>query len=341
MKMNKNVMIIGGMVLATIIAFLLINFLSGSKGTDTRETINELTNEISELESDILDLEVVMQDIDKELDQKKRLLDEKYDMINVLTDKVDELEREGKVDKSTIRKLRQQLQEAKNRVADASQIEEYKKEIDQLVADNAGLTRNSDDNEIALKQMDSLNQELQNQIAALAQQVVDCGTQNAVVRAASDDQNQNQDDNQNQDNTEAERLPGFTVENVVFYRNNGRKSTRLISRKGLEEITINFKLVGYKIPNTGVKDIYVVMQNAVTKKVFQSTKNRSKSFNVGGEQTPYTALAQGNYQGIDLSVSRPIYADSQIEAGTYYVYFYYEGKLLNKDSRPASVVLGS
>ena len=330
-------MIIGGMVLATIIAFLLINFLSGSKGTDTREVINELNVEISELESDILDLEVIMQDIDKELDQKKRLLDEKYDMINVLTDKVDQLEREGNVDKATIRKLRQQLQEAKNRVADASQIEEYKKEIDQLVRDNAYNTSKHDDISLELKQKDSINLSLQDQIAALTQQVVDCGSQNSVVRAAQDNQD-SQDNQDNQDNTEPEKVPGFTVENVVFYRNNERNPTKVINRKGLEEITVNFNLVGYQVPN-GMKDIYVVFENVATKKVFQTQKSKSGSFNSNGQQISYTALAQSNYQGTALNVSRPIYMDAQIDGGAYDIYFYHDGKQLN--NKVARIVLGN
>jgi len=183
---RKNTMIIAGMVVLTILAFLLINFFSG-QGTDPGETAGPskqaLIEEIEELESSIVELEVVFQTLTIEEDMSKELLEikreeiQKFDQrvqeqrrkIEDLEAKLAEARRRGDVDKSIIDKLQAQIDEAK---ANVTKLDDdfTKQEIEFLYMENRKLTAWNDSLE-RLKP-DSLTLLL----GDLRAQLDDCGT---------------------------------------------------------------------------------------------------------------------------------------------------------------------
>ncbi|MEM9986127.1 MAG: hypothetical protein AAF804_13625, partial [Bacteroidota bacterium] len=127
-KINRNYLVIGGLALATILAMVLIRVFDpgSSSGPETSPIVEELSTEILDLESSILELELVYTEKDRELDNMIEIVDQKNDRLQAMEQRIDELEREGKVDKSTIRRLRNSLEKAKR-------IAESREKINQLV----------------------------------------------------------------------------------------------------------------------------------------------------------------------------------------------------------------
>lgn len=154
-------MIIAGMVLLTILAFLLINFFSdpgANPGGDNAGTSKQaLIEEIEELESSIVELEVVFQTIQFEDDMSKELLEEKRDeirsfdqkvkeqrkKIDDLQAKVDAAKRRGDVDKETIAKLQASIDKAEEKQIKLEN-DFTKQEIEFLYMENRKLTAFND-----------------------------------------------------------------------------------------------------------------------------------------------------------------------------------------------------
>lgn len=184
-------MIIAGMVVLTILAFLLINFFSGS-GTDPGETAGPskqaLIEEIEELESSIVELEVVFQTLTIEEDMSKELLEikreeiQKFDQkvqeqrrkIEDLEAKLAEARRRGDVDKETIDKLQSQIEEAKTNIKTLDD-NFTKQEIEFLYMENRKLTAT----------VDSLERMKPDSLLALLgdvrAQLNDCGTASPIL----------------------------------------------------------------------------------------------------------------------------------------------------------------
>ncbi|MDX2248143.1 MAG: hypothetical protein SF052_15265 [Bacteroidia bacterium] len=324
MKANKNLLIIGGMVLLTIIAFLLISYFSGPSGGKTdAEVVQELTREIEDLESSLLEVEVVLTEVDRDLGQKKELLDQKYDEINFLTQKLEELEKAGNVDKATIRDLKQKLAEAKNKLYDASQIEVYKKEIDLLVIDNSVSTRRVDSMKLLMERYDSVFIVLNQETQAVQQQLADCGGRT----------------NTNQTNTDpvpttnpADDWKGFRADNFRFYRNNDNTPAGTsIKGEELEKLKIQFDVEGKEIPN-GEKDVYIVFENFLKNETFFSKNTKGGNFTYNGMPKVASAKAILKYNGNKVTMSIQLLQDEegQFKSGAYNVLVYCEGEMIGQ-----------
>ncbi|WNJ20397.1 hypothetical protein [Pontibacter sp. G13] len=115
---DRKYLVIIGMAAATIFAFVLINNLSDDpKPAENAPNVKNLTEEITQLESNIIELELLAEEQTREEGGLRQLLEEKYDEINILENKIAELEAEGIVDDETIEELKRQLASAKGKVA--------------------------------------------------------------------------------------------------------------------------------------------------------------------------------------------------------------------------------
>lgn len=178
-------MIIGGMVVLTILAFLLINFFSGPNtpaGPNSGQSADALIDEIEQLESSILELEVVFEEIKKQEDIKTDLLEEKRDEINKYTQQIEELEKKlaqaeqsGQVNQSTINRLRSQLEELKTKSTEFTS-EFTRFEVEMLYMDNkrllAAVDSFSEFNSDSARQ--ARLEELEDEIAGLKIQLIQC-----------------------------------------------------------------------------------------------------------------------------------------------------------------------
>lgn len=182
---KKNTMIIGGMVVLTILAFLLINFFSGPNtpvGENNGPTKDDLIYEIEELESSILELEVVFQSMQYTENINTDLLEQKRDEINTFTQKIEDLEKKiaqmeqsKTVDRSTINRLKEQLAELKKK-KQAIEDDFTKQEVEYLYMDNKKLLAMKDSFERALTKPDSVLQLKDDEIAQLKADLMDCGS---------------------------------------------------------------------------------------------------------------------------------------------------------------------
>ena len=95
--------------------------------------INSLNTEVSDLESIITELEILFEDVDLQMENKDVLLKQGYDRINFLEQTIEELEKEGKLDKGQIALLRSKLLDAK---AQVMMYDKYRSELAFLYNDN-------------------------------------------------------------------------------------------------------------------------------------------------------------------------------------------------------------
>lgn len=294
-------MIIGGLVLLTILAFLLINFFSGPNnpgGINSTPTVAAMNEEIMDLEGTILELEIIFRDKDLELEDKNRLLEEKYTELNFMSQKIEELEREGKVDKATINTLKGRLAEAKASLLDTYQNEEYQAEINVLVADNSYMAQFNDSLEIIMDTKDST-------IQALQKAINDCDESNRGAGHFSESTPKT---------IETPKIPILRAKDMVFKNVQKNKSPEVftkIKRKDLETLNVCFTLEGNEYVPTGEKQVYVVIKDVKNGKTY-SNPGRSYSgiFYVNGKETAYSSKAivkynQGKISAICAEYSQP------------------------------------
>ena len=320
MKANKNLLIIGGMILLTIIAFLLISYFSGpSGGRPDAEVIQELTEEISDLESSLLEVEVILQEVGGDLDQKKTLLDEKYDEINILTEKLEELRKEGKVDKQTIQNLQQRIADAKNKLFDASQIEAYKKEIDLLVIDNSKVTRMVDSMKILMERYDSTFSALHQENAEYRVQLADCGTVVEPITEPVIETNSGED------------WTGFRASNFNIFKNNETSPTgNMVKGSDLEKLKIQFSVEGNNV-DKGERNVFVVFENFLTKETFFSRNTKGGNFQLSnGTSKLASAKAVLKYNGNKETISVQLLQDEegQFKTGAFNAVVYCDGEMI-------------
>ncbi len=281
---RKNTMIIAGMVVLTILAFLLINFFSGP-GTDPGETAGPskqaLIEEIEELESSIVELEVVFTELNINQDMNESLLEEKRDeikrfdqmveeqkrKIEDLQAKLAEARRRGDVDQETIENLQAQIEEAQATVQKIDN-EFTQQEIEFLYMENRKLTATVD----SLERMkpDSLL-ELLGDVRA---QLNDCGTASPVLT---------------QGGTEVD--PEDVQEAIVNLRNNRQKAELELFNKtktGEEKLSssekarkMNLVYAKYQITDSNIEkfldgsEMYLVVTDVSGKEI--TSNNNSPS----------------------------------------------------------------
>lgn len=281
-KPNRNTLIIGGLLVLTIIAFLLIHFFGNTGPTSTGNAqADAILEEIIELESAMLEMGLVSDQQTNALDQAERLLEEKYLEINALTDRVEELERQGIVDKSVIQQLRGQIAEAKGQLLD-----QYKQEIDVLVIDNSRMTRLIDSVTVLVETNDSMMEAIVTENITLSQQVEECQSSPAGPAPS-------------------EKI-GLFAENVTI---SGRPNSNSAFEEGglfpmstLESIKVNFNLVGYGEVISGLKSLHLVLKNGQGETV--QNPGSSGIWVSDGESRAFSMKIQAEYQGVAQQLSQ-------------------------------------
>lgn len=281
-KPNRNTLIIGGLLVLTIIAFLLIHFFGDNGPSSTgNEQADAIMEEIIELESAMLEMGLVSDQQSNALGQAERLLEEKYLEINALTERVEKLERQGGVDKSVIQRLRGQISEAKGQLLD-----QFKQEIDVLVIDNSRMTRLIDSVTITVETNDSMMEAIVTENITLTQQVEEC--QNGPEGPEP-----------------ADKL-GLFAENVII---SGRSNANspfeeggLFASSTLESIKVSFNLVGYGDVPSGLKSLHLVLKNGQGETVQNPAS--SGTWVADGQSKSFSMKIQAEYQGLSQQLSQ-------------------------------------
>lgn len=280
-KSNRNYIILGALALLTILAFGLIYYFGDDNASaDDLPSEENLRQEILDLESNILEMELVFEEKDYTLDQKERLLEEKYDQINALTQQIEELERQGKVDKQTIRELREKLGDARTVLLD-----KFKQEIDILVIDNSRLTRVMDSMLQIIATNDSLIEVVYQERMELEAQVEECqesagGTAPTTVRN------------------------GFAAENIRFFSKKGNNESpgKLFQVRDIESLKVTFDLVGYGNAPNGNQAIHMVLIDKSGRTYMDPGSSGRWVFN--GQEKAYSMKAVASYLGSKQEISQ-------------------------------------
>jgi hypothetical protein len=317
--MNRNVLIIGGLAVATIIAFLLINAFSGNGSADPNApTAENLNREILELESNILEMEVLYAEKENEVSDIKSLLEEKYDQINFLEQQLEKLASSGQADKETIERLRNQLARTKASLTDL-----YKQQIDVLVADNGLLTQAMDSLLLLVENRDSSLSLLSADLTAYQQALKDCGGNEPPPVTV------------NTTPPPANRQPGFHILSVSFFniKDGTETKSKVVSLDELGALKIQVDIEGYQVDN-GEYNFYLVLSKP-SGDTFYNPASNSGTFNLNGRTARYTTKAIFNYQGRVEKISFPVNPDEQEKLdqnGRYTANIYAGEKLIGSGS---------
>lgn len=108
---------------------------------------------------------------------------------------------------------------------------------------------------------------------------------------------------------------------------NGNVARRL---KRVDKIKVSFALAENPVADQGLKRIYIRISNPSMRTM---TKSLSNVFEFNGEQMPYSAFRDVEYEGTQLDVAIYYDADeSEITEGTYYVDVFMDGETIGTTS---------
>ena len=260
-------MIIAGMVILTILAFLLINFFSGpsdNPGDNAGLNKQALIQEIEELESSIIELEVVFQEIQFEEDMSKELLEEKRDeirnfdqkvkeqrkKIDDLQAKLDAAKRRGDVDKETIAKLQASIDKAEEQQT-VLEDDFTKQEIQFLYMENRKLTAFSDS--LIRMKPDSL----ETLVGDLRAQLRDCGNSPVITERGTEF-----------DKEEFQKI----LASLKLTNGKGKTAWRLVNAKSDGSKIEDMPESSYKARKLKVLNVFYEISDGNIEKFFNGTK---------------------------------------------------------------------
>ncbi|MCI4668596.1 MAG: hypothetical protein MRZ79_10720 [Bacteroidia bacterium] len=327
--MNRNYLIVIGLGIATIIAFLLINYFSQPQASNVdSEELVDLTNELESLDQSILELEIINETQGIQMENLKSLLNEKYTELNLMEDKikkmeskVDELEEKGQLDEKTIEELRSKINETKANLVDA-----YKAEINILVVENSSITAAMDSAIMELNNTDQRILELTRENEKFEKALLDCN---------------------DADKIEDVKLPEFAelkVEGFEFRsipKNSDSKSKSVIQYDKrnrldfdkLERLNICFELSGNQLVPSGTKKLYLILTNPYGKTY--TAKTLSGQTIKEGVTAKYTRDSELTYQqGVgkyNVCMDFIPAGDGKFAAGKHKVEIVYDGKVIGGD----------
>jgi hypothetical protein len=316
-RFNRNYLILGGLALATLAAFWFIE--NPPRGNtqlpeESVEMVQDLNQEILELESSILELELVYSEKDAELDQSQELIQQKNARLSVLEERVDSLEQRGALDATTIRRLRESIERAR-------QVTESRDRVNVLVQDISYLTRNSDSLNLTLSRKDSLLRDALNMIELYKKELDKCGNSVVIPRSA-----------------DVEDKPMMYIEGLRVYNESPNGSRVEIQRdikgKDIHKLVFCFNLRGNQLVDGGLKNVYMVLsrQSIANHDAIVDNTSPSGTFILNGREKTYTQMAKVTYQKGKTSEAACIDFKGDLSFGQHYIELYYDQKLLEKRS---------
>lgn len=244
--MNRNILIVIGLAVATIIAFLLINYFTGAttQSADPEEQVGALEEEIQDLENSILELELIDEENRRDVSRMQSILNEKNDELRLLEDRITEMERDGQADEQMIEQLKARLAEARSGL-----LQQYQQEINILVADVSGLTRRFDSVLGANRRSDSALYSLQQVSSEIDKLYKECM------------------ENSNQAVPATPAVPIIEAKITSIQTEGGKTQTAVKSRMGtyqlensdFQTLKVCFNLKGNSLVPSGKKTIYLVL----------------------------------------------------------------------------------
>ncbi|MEO0471119.1 MAG: hypothetical protein AAF206_15940 [Bacteroidota bacterium] len=322
-------MIIVGMLALTIIAFLLINFVSGSEsGAGRAREAGKMITEIQQLESNILELELIYDDLETNNKQNRTLLAEKrveiqeYSrQIQELEDEIDRLEMEGQTDKDTIDRLRKELYDRKEALAE-TQKKYYEKEIEFLIVDNSKLTNLIDSLKGVQDEMLVANERLRKQAA-------DCADGNTGL--ASNDGGRG--DSRSVDEV-VETIESKDVQwTFLNEKKRGKKAEVLKGStfaKEIDNLLVKFNFTRGELESFfDRKKVHLVVYDA-DGKVFESKSGKRQSFPCDSPSGCISTATGLFNSGDGITFPLEIETGTDWKTGQYRFHMYSEGKKLSE-----------
>ena len=314
---NRNYIILGGLGLATVIAFLLINYFADSRSARSfQPTIADLNTEILQLESALLEMEVIQIEVESDAQTLEKLLDEKYDQIVIMEQQIAELERQGKVDQATIRELRNKVNRVRGEV-----VNRYKEQINELVKDNFNLVQTIDSASLSDYYRDSAYQAKYDSLVAMLE---DCGQENSRADAPK---------------KEIDSVPILEALNFSFEYKAGENKKRnklggSVKQGALHTIYFQFKLRGNELVKDEAKLLYVALVDPNGKTYNQPPYGGTAT--IAGREIVYTRAADVQYKSgkpNEVNAEFTFPKTQEIPKGRHFVRVFYDGQEIGQSPK--------
>ncbi|MEO0897253.1 MAG: hypothetical protein AAFY71_12685 [Bacteroidota bacterium] len=334
--MNRNYIIVIALGIATLIAFLLLNYFSKPAIPENSvEEVEELKKELAEVDQNVLELEIISETQGTAINSLQGLLDEKYtqikkyeEQINEMQDRVNEMEKQGSLDQETIDELKAKIAESRTKVDNTKGelLDDYRKEMDILVVDIARVTRGMDSIVIEKNTRDSLLVARTNEIERYQKKILDCA------------------DAKNINEVEIPKIPilnavKFKVSSIkknspeLIQAESVNKIPRL-DRNRLERLNVCFNLEGNELVSSGSKKLYMFLKNK-RNRYYTSTRESGTTVKEGKNMT-YTRSSEVSYRATSGSyeVCMDFIPDDsdRFSLGVHTVEIVHDGKIIGTTS---------
>jgi len=302
---NRNYIIVIALGIATLIAFLLLNyFAKPNVSGDSSEEVERLREELEHVDQQVLEFELITQTQEEALKSQSALLEDKYVQIKKYDDqlqeyeqqienmksKVDDMERKGSLDAEEIEKLRAKIRKAQTTVGKASSnlADAYRSQVNVLVADLQDVTRGMDSVVMEVNSGDSIILALTRENERFKKSLIDCNGAKTMAEV------------------DVPKFPILSAESFKFYSiEAGGSNPRVLQQASastkprleqdkLQRLNICFNLKGNELVPSGQKKLYLFLK---TKRGKQYRSNKmSGSTLKDGRNVSYTRSNEVTYQ---------------------------------------------
>jgi myosin heavy subunit len=299
---SRVILVIASLLVLSALGYFATKYFGEKEITQQQDdTIEELTNEIYDLEDKILSYEVTLEDRTMQLAEKDKLLEEKYIELDAMVQRVNMAKQEQKANLSQIRALENRIEEL--RVV----VDQYKREIDYLKAQNQMLVQQVDSLQESESELLARNQDLQARTEATTRELEETRSIASALK-----------------------IKDFRFINL---RKNGKEDEDDSFRRWrMHQVRVCFTVMENRLAEYGDRDLYLVYEGPDRSLVANFTGGYSGKFMHQDEEKVYSAQTTFRFdqsaQEVCIDFLPP--PEFKFEKGPQYITLYSEGKLIGQ-----------
>ena len=300
---SRIILILIGIVVLTALVYFAYKYFSEKQKNDLNlAQIEELDTEIRDLEEKISELQVTMEDQSMEMAEKDRLIEEKGAEIEELVKRLNNAKNSGRVNAKKVKQLESKLASIQ------SSLDEYKMRVEELETENEQL----------VQQVDSLT------------------TSRTQLRAQVEEAQEIRQQTEERLEETVKVASTLKATDFQFYTVNKRgkaKEGSEFRRGSMNTLRVCFNIQDNPLAETGMKDIYLVVENPDGTVNANYAAALSGEFEFEGTMRTYSTRHTIDYAGYTQEGCveyQPSEENKKYEKGPYQVTIYCDGKLIGR-----------
>jgi hypothetical protein len=305
---SRVILIIAGVLVLSALGWFATKYFSEKEiNRDQFHRMSELTHEIADLEDRIVGFEITLDEQNLELSEKDKLLEEKYQELEDVFTRLNKAKQENKANLAQIRQYENRL------LGMRGLLEQYKREIEYLKAENMALSGQVDSLAASETRLKTQNYNLLRQQELTSRELSETRQLASILKTRD--------------------FRFFSVRRKGRQQEEELEEEREFRKASLKELRICFTLIENLIAKPGPREIYLVYENP-DGSVGQPASGEQGSFSYQNKQRPYTLLARADFNRLSQEVCvyyKPSEA-STFSKGPQYISIYCDGHLIGQSS---------